>query len=172
MAGKKTDQTTLNATLLFIARLLNKHNITDWFVAYGTLLGIVRNDSCIDGDDDIDIVVDRVHYDAIKRILLENGFEMHGIRSRSILKTRQTEQYGSVDFYMATSDKKGNFNDTWEKVTWSNCYNDANELVEYMWNDETLYLPNNYTQKLVRRYGESWKTPQKSKGVRPRKKIL
>ena len=45
---------------------------------------------------------------------------------------------------MAARDDKGNFNDTWEKVIWTECYNDKNELIQYMWNENKLYLPFNY----------------------------
>ena len=57
MAGGPKSEKLLNNTLLFIIKLLNKNNIKNWFVAYGTLLGIVRNNSCIDGDNDIDIII-------------------------------------------------------------------------------------------------------------------
>ena len=33
---------------------MKKYNINNWFIAYGTLLGIVRNNNCINYDDDID----------------------------------------------------------------------------------------------------------------------
>ena len=49
----------LNLTLNKVADILNKNNIKDWFIGYGTLLGITRNNSCIDNDDDVDIVINR-----------------------------------------------------------------------------------------------------------------
>ena len=53
MVGKKNDKILLNKTLLFIIKLLNDNNIKNWFIGYGTLLGIIRENSCIDGDDDV-----------------------------------------------------------------------------------------------------------------------
>ena len=53
--GNNNSQEKLNNTLIKITNLLNENNIHDWFIGYGTLLGIVREDSCIENDDDIDI---------------------------------------------------------------------------------------------------------------------
>ena len=55
MAGKKLPANVLNNTLLAIIKLLNDNNINRWFVCYGTLLGLVRENSCIDNDDNITI---------------------------------------------------------------------------------------------------------------------
>jgi phosphorylcholine metabolism protein LicD len=44
-----------------IVNLLISMKIENWFIGYGTLLGIIRDESCIEGDDDIDIIVDEIH---------------------------------------------------------------------------------------------------------------
>jgi hypothetical protein len=172
MAGKTNPEEMLNDTLLFIIKLLNAHDIKNWFIGYGTLLGIVRRNSCINGDDDVDIVIDRVNYDKVKQLLVENGIKLeygYGIgNSRNILKTIPTEKYCSVDFYMASVDTNGNYNDTWEGVVWSEC----NDLIRREWNGEILYLPKNHETKLLNRYGKDWRIPQMSKGPMPRKKII
>jgi len=56
-------------------------------------------------------------------------------------------------------------------VTWSNCHTPDKKLITYKWKDVTLYLPNNYENKLIRRYGPDWKTPKDTKGP-PRLNIL
>ena len=176
MSGSKNNQITLNKTLMFIIKLLNDNNIMNWFIGYGTLLGIIRDNSCIDGDDDIDIIIDKSNYEVVKQLLIKNGIELSygfGInKSRDILKTKGNNNYCTVDFYMASIDGKGNFKDSWEKVTWSECYNEKNELIQHMWNENILYLPFNYEKKLINRYGENWRIPHNSKGPLPRKKIL
>ena len=176
MTGIKNSQEKLNGTLLLIARLLNSNNITNWFAGYGTLLGIIREGSCINNDDDIDIICNRNDYDAIKSILGKRGFYFdygHGIgQSRSILKTQSTKYHASVDFYMAAIDNEGNFHDTWEMVTWSGCYISNSGLIQRKFFDATVYLPNNYENKLVRRYGNDWRIPKNTKGPTPRKRIL
>ena len=172
MAGKKQTKIKLNYTLFTIANLLNKHNITNWFIAYGTLLGIIRNNSCIHGDDDIDIICDINDYDNIKQILSENKFKFYDIdNKKNFLKTKYTNKYSSIDFYMAKIDNKGNFYDTWEKSTWSTCYF-YKKLIKYNWHNTILYLPKNYEKKIVKIYGDDWKIPQDTKGTSLRKKIL
>jgi phosphorylcholine metabolism protein LicD len=176
MAGEKHSKALLNNTLMFIIKLLNDNNIKNWFVGYGTLLGIIREDSCIEGDDDVDIVIDKTNYDIIKQLMIENNIKLefgYNIdNNTNILKTKENDNYCSIDFYMATTDIKGNYNDTWENVIWSNCYNENNELIQHIWNKNILYLPFNYEIKLLNRYGEDWRIPQNSKGPLPRKKIL
>lgn len=176
MAGRNTNEEFLNETLKFIVALLAENNITDWFIGYGTLLGIIRNNSCIDGDDDIDIIMNKSHYEVLKKLLINKGFEIeygYGInKSTDILKTKGTAMFSTIDFYMATVDNEGNFFDKWENVIWSNCYNDDKQLLLRQWSGLDLYIPLNYETKLINRYGESWRKPQRSKGVSPRKPVL
>lgn len=171
MAGSAKSEELLNNTLLFIVKLFNENNIKNWFIAYGTLLGIVRNDSCIDRDDDIDIIMDISNYNLLKELLLKNNFELESTRYRitdssPIIKTKDRKDLSTIDFYMAKVDENGNFNDMWENVVWSECYNEKKELVEYSWKDNVLYLPFNYEKKLARRYGNNWRKPQKYPGNR------
>lgn len=176
MAGQKCSKQKLNKTLVFISKLLNNNNINDWFIGYGTLLGIVRDKSCIHKDDDIDIVISNKHYDDLK-LLLEKAKlplcrrSVKLRRTKHIIKTNPTEHYASIDFYMASTDDNGNYNDVWEKVIWSNCLLNGS-LIKEEWNGTTLNLPNNYITKLVKRYGESWRIPQNSKGPMPREPVL
>lgn len=177
MAGvSKCTAEYLNKTLIFIANLLNNNNITNWFISYGTLLGIVRNNSCIENDDDIDIIIDKKYYESLKSLLQNNGFTFEygfGIRnSKFILKTKPTEFISTIDFYMCDVDNNGNFNDVWNNVIWSNCYVSKNTLINIKWNGKVLYLPNNYVEKLINRYGDDWNIPKKSKGIIPPKRVL
>lgn len=176
MVGKKNNKITLNKTLMYIIKLLNDNNITNWFIGYGTLLGIIRENSCIDGDDDIDIIIDKSNYDVVKQLLIKNDLKIeygYGIdKSTDILKTKKNNNYCTVDFYMSSIDGKGNFKDTWNNVIWSECYNENNVLIQYIWNENILYLPFNYEKKLINRYGKNWRIPQNNKGPVPRKRIL
>lgn len=178
MAGKKYHVDIINNTLKKMITLLFENGIDDWFIAYGTLLGIIRNNSCIDGDDDVDIIINITHYEKLKEILIKNGFIIeygYGINnSNNILKTKETDEYCSVDFYCATVDTNGNFIDKWEKVIWTLCYQDvaSKNFIQKEWNGLTLNIPNNYINKLIGRYGGNWQIPQQSKGVQPRKKLL
>ena len=44
-AGNRESADKLNATLIKVSQLLNQNRVKDWFIGYGTLLGIVRNRS-------------------------------------------------------------------------------------------------------------------------------
>ena len=68
IVGTKENSEKLNKTLLFLITLLNDNNIKNWFVCYGTLLGLVRENSFI--DNDIDIITEKINYDIIKKILI------------------------------------------------------------------------------------------------------
>ena len=172
MAGIKNSRSKLNHTLSVIINLLNNHNIKNWFISYGTLLGIVRDNSCIDNDDDIDITSNINDYDKIKQLLQDNGFTFIYLgETRSIIKTIETPELSSIDFYMAEIDADSNYDDRWTIVKWTNCYLNG-KLIEYNWNGQILYLPNNYETKLVNRYGEDWKIPQQSKGPTPAKYVI
>lgn len=168
MAGNKCSGTMLNNTLMKIIKLLNKHDITDWFVCYGTLLGLVRENNCIDGDDDIDIIVDKKYYDQIKSILLDNNFILcfdHGINdSKNILKTIPTKDLASIDIYMSET-KEGKVYDIWNRLILTDCFldNEKNTFIEQEWNGEKLYYPNNYVKILRNRYGDDWEIKQDKK---------
>ena len=52
-AGDKFTKDKLNNILIRIVSLLHQNKLKNWFIGYGTLLGITRKNSCIDYDDDI-----------------------------------------------------------------------------------------------------------------------
>ena len=169
MAGKKESKEKLNLSLTKISKIINKNKFDQWFIAYGTLLGIVRNNSCIDGDDDIDIICNINDYQKLRAILLKENYELefgYGINeSKRIIKTKACLESASIDFYMTEVDDNGNFNDLWEGVTWSNCYPiNSKEFIKFNWKNTTLNLPADYYKKLKKRYGIFWRIPQKNKG--------
>jgi phosphorylcholine metabolism protein LicD len=161
MGGQDCSTEKLNNTLQTIVKLFHEHKISDWFVIYGTLLGLVRDNSCIDGDDDIDIIANKHNYDKIKEILLKNNFKLcyeYLIDdSRDIIKTYMNESYASIDIYMADFNEKDVF-DKWNKLNITNCYLDTEKktFVESTWKGEKVYFPNNYIKILKNRYGETW----------------
>lgn len=177
MTGYKMSQTVLNNTLVFISELLNKNNIKDWFICYGTLLGIVRENNCIDNDDDIDIIISKEHYDKVLNLLLQNNFEIEHFNNFNIIKTKikykdNNIQYSSIDIYMAKM--YGSIvKDLWNEIKITNCYLDNKQktFIEKKWNNTTLYLPNNYLKILKNRYGSKWKI-KLDKKIPLRKKII
>ena len=168
MAGTKQTSEKLNKTLLFLITLLNDNNIKNWFVCYGTLLGLVRETSCIDNDDDIDIIIEKSNYDIIKKLLIENNFELDygfGIKdSKHIIKTKTTSDYSSIDIYMGDYNNE-NVKDLWNKLTIKDCFLDTENktFIEKKLNGQNIYYPNNYERILINRYGKDWKIKKDKK---------
>jgi phosphorylcholine metabolism protein LicD len=168
MVGRAQTSEKLNRTLLFIITLLNDNNIKNWFICYGTLLGLVRENSCIDGDDDVDIIVDKYYYDSLKKILIENNIKLdygHGINdSKNILKTVETPEYASIDIYMGDFNDENVF-DKWNGLNIKDCYLDKKNktFIEKNWNGQNVYYPNNSERILFNRYGNDWNIKKNKK---------
>jgi hypothetical protein len=166
MAGKLTDQARLNYTLCYYADILLAAEISDWFIGYGTLLGLIREENCIDGDDDVDILINKIHYDQLKMLLDQRNVDIeygHGIgKSRDILKTKPTSVLGSIDFYCCKVDGS-NYHDIWERAIWYNCLDpDTKKFPIKKWRNRPINIPHRAIEKLECRYGE-WRKPSKSK---------
>lgn len=163
MAGSKENRQKLNYTLEIIVDILKENNYNDWFIAYGTLLGIARESSCIEGDDDIDILCNFEHRVHLYNILKNNNFTFthHTEPNGGIIKTNATDKLASIDFYLADVDDKGNYYDRWERCLWTNCFvNEEKTFNKINWHDRTLNLPNDHILKIKRRYGKDWTTPK------------
>ena len=168
MAGKPQNKEKLNTTLEKVCNILHTEGIEDWCIMYGTLLGIVRDNGCIEGDDDIDIIIN-YEYSVLKALFKEYDFRFEWKRmgrrfrrTKHILKTKPTNSLSSVDFYIADVNQEGIFDVRWMKNKISNCYVDLNKktFVEKKWKSTTLHLPNDYESKLVSMYGDEWKIPK------------
>ena len=172
-AGNKQSSEKLNNTLKQIANDLNESNINKWFVGYGTLLGIVRNNSCIEGDDDIDIIIDKNESNKLHDLIKKKNYNYDKKNNKNMKYDNFTrillsDDLAPVDFYIATKEKN-NFNETWEKVIWTNVF----PLTKKKWKKNCiLNIPNNYETKLEGRYGKTWKEPKKWKGPKPAKKVI
>jgi phosphorylcholine metabolism protein LicD len=160
--GEKQPSVVLNKTLKHIVLLLEKYNISDWFLGYGTLLGIVRNNSCIKHDDDIDIIINRMKKNDLHQLAKENKFKVTLQKGNYFLRFEHPD-YAPIDFYLAKVEDT-TFIDTWENTRWTDVY----PLVKKKWKGVTLQLPRHYLKNLKNRYGSTWRTPKKTKGVHSR----
>lgn len=160
MVGEPTDQQKLNHTLEKVCDILNKHNINDWFIAFGTLLGIARDNNCIQGDDDLDIMIN-YDYQHLKSLFKKEGFdfmeETFNLKNTDkMLKSFDTEEFTSIDFYMADVEGKNYFT-AWQNVEFQNV-----EIETKAWKSTHINLPKNADMMLEKLYGETWRTPIKT----------
>ena len=165
MAGTRTDQKKLNHTLEVVANILHEENINDWFIFYGTLLGIVRENSCIQGDDDLDIMIN-CDYQQLRSAFEKKGFTFmegkYGIKNPdTILKSKPTQEFGSFDFYMCNVNESGDFYTPWEQTWLRNAYEDkkVKSFEVKKWRSTFLQLPHNPEDRLSLMYGD-WQVPR------------
>ena len=167
MTGRKETTFILNNTLIQIVKLLNDNNINDWFICYGTLLGLIRENNCIDRDDDIDIIIHKSKYNIVKDVLITNNFTLMPkyINCENILKTNPIDnKYSSIDIYMSDYGETHVF-DLWNKLKITDCFLDTEHktFCEMQWNGHTLYIPNNPVKILENRYGKDWRIKKDKK---------
>ena len=200
MAGTSKSNIILNKTLHLIATLLNKYKLNNWFIGYGTLLGITRNNSCIDEDDDVDIIMDKKDVNKIITILKENNFinityknnfirayynfnpNPNNISINSTLKNTFSSIINKKTYIDINNKFIGALDIYLADVdnngnfndTWENFYwTNCFDLIEKEWSDTKILLPNNYMIKLENLYGSNWKTPIKNYiSPLPRKRII
>ena len=165
-AGNKFPEYKLNQSLLRIIKLLNLYEINDWFISYGTLLGIVRNNSCINNDDDIDIIIDAKYRTRIIQLIDNHKFK-YILNNKIIIKVELEENTPTIDFYLSNVNDKGDFYDKQNNVIWRN----SKPFKIKKWKDINLVLPNDYEIKLANRYGPEWRIPKDTKKIKYKKII-
>ena len=155
-SGNKFNKNELNKCLKKMVNILHKEKLDNWFIAYGTLLGIIRDNSCINNDDDIDIIVDIKNKKKIERLLKKYNFKKV-INKKYIYKIELQKDFPTVDIYFAEVNKNNDYYAIWDGWIFTN----SKPFVTMKWNNIDLILPNNYEKKLERTYGKNWRTPQK-----------
>jgi hypothetical protein len=151
----KFTEDSLNETLLTISKLLNDEGFDNWFIGYGTLLGIIRNKSCINNDDDIDIIIDITNKTKILSIIDKYNFKIT-MNEDNFLQISANDNSPLIDFYLCDmNDHENTFNDTWEHILWTNC----KPILKIDWKNSTLNIPNTPEIKLNNYYGDNWMTP-------------
>lgn len=160
MSKTKFSAEELNEQLIIIVNHLRTLNIKNWFIAYGTLLGHIRDNRCVNNDDDVDIIIDKTNYDAIYKLIKDNKYIIKiEDDDKNFLQINTKENMPPIDFYFADCDNSGNYYDKWDKLNWLNCH----PLQKRQFNNVILNLPNNYESKLTLLYGD-WRIPSDTKG--------
>ena len=165
MGGEKKSAKVLNEGLLWLVDFLRKVGVPnqDWFVSYGTLLGLHRDKSCIEGDDDIDVLVCDEWYKPLLRAVArmdpkEGAFVAAGSPQPSWLRFELANGC-PIDLYMGARGPSGNLHDPWNQVLWSRVL--PSQAMK--WRGKTLQVPRHLEDKLRAAYGETWRVPQSRK---------
>ena len=130
---KNIDKKFNRENLISISNILNND---EYFVFYGTLLGLVRENDIIDNDDDIDILVD-----------IKNRDEVISKIEKSNLEIDYSNPYNNTPFFLQVSNMLENVK-TYIDVYFYENYDNLDYLVEranfhQRWNDpsQSLHIP-------------------------------
>lgn len=134
--------------------ILKYHDIP-YALAFGTLLGFVRNGQMIDGDDDVDIFIKTQHFtsavNAMKSHFSEKLTPLHSPYFRCFVVDGV-----QVDLY-SVQDYKNNSYVCWEDRVYSSS-------IMFPFRKRGKYMvPNRPEDILKATYGENWKIPQDGK---------
>jgi len=170
----------LEENLKFITSVLTDF---EWFVFYGTLLGIEREGNLIEGDDDIDIFINIKHRDELLRRLkgcsLEFSSNIFPNNSKYFTQVfRCSAGFNSaIDFYFYTIDE--NKNCLVDRFNFFGRVDDkkfhlhvpTSLVFPLRENDQmgfTVFTPDKVPELLTYVYGKNWITPLKRTGANKR----
>lgn len=143
--------------------ILNNNNIR-YYLDAGTLLGIIRNNYFIEGDDDIDIGIfaDEIKFwqmDNLKNDLIKAGFFIRRNQKNVLILNHPSNcqielwlnQYDKTNKYYYHSGWKGIF-------IFPDIY--LNNLISIKFLDQNFYIPNQPEAYLENLYGKEWNIPR------------
>ena len=100
-----TEKMTQDDAFKNLCYFINLIQDFEYFIFFGTLLGLTRENNIIDGDDDVDFYVNEKHRDNLIEILKSNSIEvnktLHTNRDKSFLQVVRIHNNKAylVDFY-------------------------------------------------------------------------
>ena len=160
-------QQDLIKLLELATELLNDCGI-DYILAYGTLLGAVRDGSLIKGDEDVDIIVwdERLLFDSLP-YLQARGLFINRIFEQELYSFHTEGRKGHLDMYIMKSINNV-FYRNW-CVSISGHYTPRRffkgvDRGHYQIDGVSYPCPKNPENLLSWLYGKSWRTPQSKKG--------
>jgi len=162
--GWRFDRGEYIQNLIDTAEVLDRHNISFW-AAFGTLLGLVRGDSPIEGDHDSDIAVHEDDEEKIVDLYLNpRPFELKGLLlgrascdMMSLVRWDKEHKFCSyIDIYF--------FRRKIPNWLMCSCYSIDEWRIENMWqmrkHGRVWNIPAQPESYLTETYGPDWKTPK------------
>lgn len=149
------------------------------FIAYGTLLGFIREKGLLGHDDDLDFVIldtEDFSWESLEKILYKNGYNKIRYFTNNDIITEETFQKNGleIDFFRYFFEEDHCFGVGYKRFVGVNYSND-DERTTYKCtfpvipdieiqkiNGHAVPIPSNYEALLECWYGEDWKTPKKS----------
>ncbi len=159
-AGIKTSRNLREKFFKKAIEIFNKHDI-QYYVGYGTLLGIIRENRLLKSDDDIDIMVHSNDYDKAYKLLKSYGIPM--IYGKNF--SHGLVIHGRVEIYKYII-KDNMVIDLWApnaKYEHSQHFNDIYPLSKKEVLGIQVNIPRS-PEKVLERIYSDWKTPTYEKG--------
>ena len=159
-------------------KILDENN-QEFFLAYGTLLGCVRNNDFIPYDNDIDIgifydnfdinIINKIKESKLFRVAsqcgdIENGFEITFIHTNNVPIDIFIYYKIKDNYYYCTSfDEKIYFEKGNYCTVWGQCYkwgHTIKGLISFPFKSSHFLIPSNFEEYLEESYGKDWKIPK------------
>lgn len=149
----------------------------EYFVDFGTLLGVIREGDFLKHDDDIDITIcsPDINSHFVVDLLLKEGFSfIHSLEYKGKSRIVALDYKGtSVDFYFRELSDDGSvywrygayFNpkENYPSQEWNNCIRISYPLTlqckRWQFKDMKISVPTDPEEHLVFEYGEGWRVP-------------
>jgi len=156
LGSKIIDKAISKKNLLDFQKIMDRHYIT-FTLAYGTLLGAIRENDFITHDEDIDVAILDENRDDFLNILnyfIEDGFII-GRYADDILSLIRNGEY--IDIYIFRKRLFGYREFANEKLKEKYLI----DLVDYNFMDSRFKIPKESEEYLIEHYGENWRVPVK-----------
>jgi len=162
--------------LLSVSSLIKDKNI-EYFIFYGTLLGIIRENNIIKGDDDIDFMVNHKSKKLLlKKMKLNKTFKINKKVSNEyfiqfIKKNKKLKTF--IDFYFYTKNKKKDY--IIDRHNWLGNIKDKRFALHFptkmifpIIKNKKFNMPKKPKSACIYIYGKTWSTPlTKNTNYRP-----
>ena len=149
--------------LILLKQILDKHKVK-FQLAYGTLLGAIRDKDFISHDEDIDLIIleeDKNMFMNTLSILIENGFRIARYDRRGLLSIIRNGEY--IDLYFF--DKLDDEIRTCSGMLCPATFLENVSLIDFK--GENFYAPTDYVGFFEYEYGDDWMTPIKWANFEP-----